>query len=61
MWEDEVLEELYKIREEHSKAFNYDFNAIFADWQKRQESSGKKLVSLESTTNHNPTHTTPKS
>lgn len=61
MWEDEVLEELYKIREEHSKAFNYDFNAIFADWQKRQESSGKELVSLESTKNLNVAHSTAES
>jgi hypothetical protein len=47
MWEDEILEELYRIREEHAKAFNYDFNAIFADWQKRQAASGKKLISLQ--------------
>lgn len=47
MWEDEVLEELHRIREEHAKSFNYDFKAIFADWQKRQAASGKKLVSLQ--------------
>jgi hypothetical protein len=44
MWEDEVLEELHKIREEHARSFNYDFSAIFADWQKRQVASGKKLI-----------------
>ncbi len=43
MWEDEILEELHRIREEHAKSFNYDFKAIFADWQKRQAASGKKL------------------
>ncbi|BAZ20210.1 hypothetical protein NIES4073_10860 [Kalymmatonema gypsitolerans NIES-4073] len=47
MWEDEVLEELHRIREEHAKSFNYDFKAIFADWQKKQAASGKKLVSLQ--------------
>ncbi len=47
MWEDEILEELHRIREEHAKSFNYDFQAIFADWQKRQAESGKKLVSLQ--------------
>ncbi len=47
MWEDPVLEELHRIREEHAIAFNYDFKAIFADWQKKQSESGKKLVSLE--------------
>jgi|GEM_PF-933228 len=47
MWEDPILEELHRIREEHAIAFNYDFKAIFADWQKRQAESGKKLVSLQ--------------
>ena len=47
MWEDEILEELHRIREEHAKSFNYDFKAIFADWQKRQAASGRQLVSLQ--------------
>jgi hypothetical protein len=47
MWEDEILEELHKIREEHAKSFNYDFKAIFADWRKKQVASGRKLVSLQ--------------
>lgn len=47
MWEDPVLEELHRIREEHAKSFNYDFKAIFADWQRKQIASGKKLVSLQ--------------
>ena len=47
MWEDEILEELHKIREEHAKSFDYDFKAIFADWRKKQIASGKKLVSLQ--------------
>ncbi len=47
MWEDEILEELHRIREEHAQSFNYDFKAIFADWQKRQAASGRDLVSLQ--------------
>ncbi|MBD2777522.1 hypothetical protein [Iningainema tapete] len=47
MWEDEILEELHRIREEHAKSFNYDFKAIFADWQNRQAASGRELVSLQ--------------
>lgn len=46
MWEDSILEGLHQVREEHAKSFNYDFKAIFADWQKRQAASGKNLVSL---------------
>lgn len=47
MWEDEILDELHRIRAEHARSFNYDFKAIFADWQKRQAASGRELVSLE--------------
>lgn len=47
MWKDEILEELHRIREEHAKSFNYDFKAIFADWQKKQAASGKELVPLQ--------------
>ena len=28
MWNDEILEEIYRIREEHAKSFNYDLKAI---------------------------------
>ncbi len=31
MWKDEVLEEIYRIREEHAKSFNYDLQAICND------------------------------
>jgi hypothetical protein len=24
MWQDEILEEIHKIREEHAKSFNYE-------------------------------------
>lgn len=47
MWEDEILEELHRIREEQAKSFNYDFKALFADWQKRQAASGRQLASLQ--------------
>ena len=47
MGEDEILAELHRIREEHAKSFNYDFKAIFADWQKRQATNGRPLVSLQ--------------
>ncbi len=47
MWEDEILQEIHQIREEHARSFNYDFKAIFADWQKKQAMSGRELVSLE--------------
>lgn len=47
MWQDEILEEIHQIREEHAKSFNYDFKAIFADWQKKQALNGRQLISLQ--------------
>jgi hypothetical protein len=46
MWQDEILDEIHKIREEHAKSFNYDLDAMFADWQRRQSEDGREVVSL---------------
>lgn len=46
MWQDEILEEIHQIREEHAKSFNYDLDAMFADWRKKQADSGRQVVSL---------------
>jgi hypothetical protein len=46
MWQDEILDEIHKIREEHAKSFNYDLDAMFADWQKRQTENGRDVVNL---------------
>lgn len=46
MWQDEILDEIHKIREEHARSFNYDLDAMFADWQKKQAESGREVVSL---------------
>ncbi|ALF52441.1 hypothetical protein ACX27_05590 [Nostoc piscinale CENA21] len=46
MLQDEILDEIHKIREEHFKSFKYDLDAMFADWQKKQAESGRTVVSL---------------
>ena len=46
MWQDEIIEEIYQIREEHAKAFDYDIKALCADWRKRQAQSGRKVITL---------------
>jgi hypothetical protein len=28
--------QIHKFREEHAKSFNYDLDAMFADWQRKQ-------------------------
>ncbi|MBO1069298.1 MAG: hypothetical protein HEQ13_07965 [Dolichospermum sp. DEX189] len=44
MWKDEVLEEIYKIREEHAKAFNYDLHEICKDLRKKQVARNRKII-----------------
>ncbi len=44
MWEDEVLEEIHKIREEHAKAFNYDLKAMCDDLRKKQTQTDRKII-----------------
>lgn len=46
IWQDEILDEVHNIREEHAKSFNCDLEAMFADWQKKQSESGREVVSL---------------
>lgn len=45
MWRDEILEEIYKIREEHAKTFNYDLKAICDDLRQKQAASGRRIIS----------------
>ena len=46
MLQDEIVEEIHRIREEYSRSFNHDLKAIFADLQKQQAESGTEVVSL---------------
>ena len=46
MFQDEIVEEIYRIREEYSRSFNHDLKAIFADLQKQQAESGRDVVNL---------------
>ncbi len=45
MYKDEILEEIYKIREEHAKSFNYDLKSICDDLRQKQAVGGRQLVS----------------
>jgi hypothetical protein len=44
MYQDEIVEEIHRIREEYSCSFNHDLRAIFADLQKQQAESNRKFV-----------------
>ena len=45
MWQDPIVEEIRRIRDEHAKKFNYDLHAICEDFRKRQLLSGRTVVS----------------
>jgi hypothetical protein len=46
MWEDPIVAEVHRIREELAAQFNHDIHAMFADMRKRQTALGPRLVSL---------------
>jgi hypothetical protein len=46
MWQDPIVEETRKMRDQYASQFNYDMDAIYQDIQRRQVKSNKKLVSL---------------
>ncbi len=46
MWQDPVVAETRKRREEYAAMFGHDPEAIFEDIRKRQKQKGKKLVSF---------------
>lgn len=46
MYQDEIVEEIHKIREDYSKSFNHDLKAMFADLQRQQAESGREVVNL---------------
>ncbi len=46
MWEDPIVAEVHRIREELASRFNHDIHAMFADMRKRQLELGSRLISL---------------
>lgn len=58
MYKDEILEEIYKYREEYSHSLNYDLNAIFDDLRNKQITRGRKVVKLPIARRNNSVHLT---
>ena len=46
-WNDEIVEEVRRVRDEYAKKFNYDISAICADIRRKQAESDRKVVSFE--------------
>ena len=45
MWDDPIVEEIRRIREEHSASFGHDLKRIYEDLKERQRKSGRDYVS----------------
>jgi hypothetical protein len=46
MWEDPIVAEVHRIREQLGAQFGFDIQAMFADMRMRQAALGSRLVSL---------------
>ena len=45
MWEDPIVAEIRRIREEHAARFNYDLWAIYEDLKEQERKSGREFKS----------------
>jgi hypothetical protein len=45
MWNEEIIEEVRKIRFEYSAKFNHDLEAIFKDIREQERKSKREVVS----------------
>ena len=52
MWEDPIVEEIHKIREEHARKLNFDLQAIYNDVKAQEKKSERKIISLPIQTRH---------
>ena len=43
-WNDEIVEEVRRVRQENAEKFNYDISAICADIRQKQAESKRKVV-----------------
>ena len=46
MWEDPIIREIHKFRQEHAKKFNFDLHAIFLDLKEQEKRDKRHTVSL---------------
>ena len=45
MWEDPIVAEIRRVRDEYAARFNYDLRAICEDLREQEKKSGRKFVS----------------
>ncbi len=47
MWEDPIVEEVRRARQEHAAKFDYDLHRICLDLKDQELKSGEKYITLE--------------
>jgi hypothetical protein len=47
MWQDEIVEEVREARRTHAAAHDHDLHRIFADLKRKEEASGRQVVTLQ--------------
>jgi hypothetical protein len=55
MWEDPIVSDVRRVREQLSAQFDFDLKAIFADLRDRQTALGDRLVRQSTTAQPNKT------
>jgi len=46
MWDDPIVAEVRRVREEHAAKFGYDLDAIFRDIKEQERKSGYQFVAF---------------
>lgn len=46
MWEDEIVEEVRRVRRAHAEAHGYDLRRIYQDLKRKEQASSRKFVTL---------------
>ena len=47
MWKDEIVEEVREARRVHAAAHGHDLRRIFEDLKRKQDASGRPVVTLQ--------------
>ena len=47
MWEDSIVEEIRKYRDEHASKFDYDIDIIYKDLKEKEKKNNNKKITLK--------------
>lgn len=47
MWEDTIVEEIRKYRDEHASKFDYDIDKIYTDLKEKEKKNNNSKITLK--------------